>query len=251
MTSRIIHKNKNTLNLLERFPRSNRKYLPSNKNCKDLVIYGLNLSSTVNYPPYTSIVRYMTKIPGHLYPLLVGLIISDGWLQINKVGNTRFALKQSIDKLEFLLHIFNQLSYFCSAYPYIVSTKLNGKIFKEISFSTRTYPCLTELYEMFYVNNIKRVPLNLYEFLTFETLAIWICCDGTKAHKGIILQTQSFTIREVTFIISILIYKFDLKCSIHMQRNQPTIFISSQSMIRIQPFILPYFCHSMRYKLHI
>lgn len=75
--------------------------------------------------------------------------------------------------------------------------------------------------------------------------------DGTKAHKGIVLQTQSFTVKEVVFIISILIYKFNLKCSIHMQRNQPTIYISSKSMADIQPYILPYFCNSMRYKLHI
>jgi len=99
LTSRIINKNKNTSNLLERFPRSNRNYLPANNRCKDLVVYGSNLSSTVNYPPYTSIVRYMVKIPSHLQSILVGILISDAWLQNNKAGNTRLAFKQSIDKL--------------------------------------------------------------------------------------------------------------------------------------------------------
>jgi hypothetical protein len=75
--------------------------------------------------------------------------------------------------------------------------------------------------------------------------------DGTKAHKGLVLQTQSFTIKEVIYIVNVLTLKFNLKCSIHMQRNQPTIYISSKSMTKIQPYILPYFCNSMRYKLEI
>jgi len=251
MTSRIIHKNKQTLNLLNRFPRSNRNYLPSNNKCKDLVVYGSNLSSTVNYPPYTSIVRYMVKIPHNLFPLLVGLSISDGWLQINKVGNTRFFFKQSTDKLEYFFYVFNKLSHYCSSYPYIYQTTVNGQIFRGISFSTRTYPCFTELYQMFYNKNIKIVPLNLYELLTYESLAHWIMGDGTKAHKGLVLQTQSFTVKEVVFIISVLIYKFNLKCSMHIQRNQSTIYISSKSMTKIKPYILPYICNYMRYKLYI
>ena len=35
VTSRIVNKNINTLNLLERFPRANKNYLPSNKNSTD------------------------------------------------------------------------------------------------------------------------------------------------------------------------------------------------------------------------
>ena len=49
--------------------------------------------------------------------------------------------------------------------------------------------------------------------------------DGSKSGNAIILQTQSFTVKEFVFIISILIHKFNLDCSIHMQRNQPTIYI--------------------------
>ena len=35
--------------------------------------------------------------------------------------------------------------------------------------------------------------------------------DGTKSGTGLTLQTQSFTVKECVFIISILMYKFNLK----------------------------------------
>lgn len=102
LTSRIIHKNKHTLNLLERFPRSNRNYLPANKINKYLVIYGTNLESTVNYPKYTNIIRHMVNIPYHLDSIIVGILISDGHMFINKSGNTLLSLKQKVQNFEFL-----------------------------------------------------------------------------------------------------------------------------------------------------
>jgi hypothetical protein len=259
LTSRIINKNLKTLNLLDRFPRANKNYLPSNNHCKDLVVYGSNLSSTIGYPVYTTIVRHMVNIPnimssGQFYELesiLIGILISDDWLSINKSGNTRFIFKQSFDKIEYFFHVFKRFSHYCSNSPQIKKTILNNKEFYSIYFATRTLPCFTYYYNIFYHKNIKIVPLDLYNLLTYEALAHWIMCDGTKTYRGITLQTQSFSIKEIVFIISILIYKFNLKCSIHMQRNLPTIYIGTNSMKLIQPKILPYFCNSMKYKLHI
>jgi LAGLIDADG DNA endonuclease family len=72
--------------------------------------------------------------------------------------------------------------------------------------------------------------------------------DGTNSGTGITLQTQSFTIKEVVFIVSVLIHKFNLECNIHMHRNQPTIYINSRSMKKIKPNLLPYIFPSMKYK---
>lgn len=251
MTSRIINKNKNTLNLLERFPRSNRNYLPSNNKCKSIVVWSSNLSSTVNYPKFTSIVRHMVGIPLNLRSMICGLLISDAWLAINKSGNTRFAFKQSISNSLFVLFVFNRLNHFCSDYPSITKTNLKNNNFKGICLITRFYPCLTEIYNMFYVNKVKVVPLNLYEIIDYEFLAFWIMGDGSKAGNAIYLQTQSFTVKECVFIISVFIHKFDLICNIHVQRNQPVIYISAKSMKKIRVKLLPYFIPSMYYKLNV
>jgi hypothetical protein len=65
--------------------------------------------------------------------------------------------------------------------------------------------------------------------------------EGTKSGTGLTLQTQSFTIKEVVFIINVLIHKFNLDCNIHMQRNQPTIYINSKSITYKQKLNLKYY----------
>jgi hypothetical protein len=49
--------------------------------------------------------------------------------------------------------------------------------------------------------------------------------------------------------IFLLMYKFNLKCSIHMQINKPTIYIHSKSIKQIKPKLLQIFPISMKYKL--
>lgn len=55
--------------------------------------------------------------------------------------------------------------------------------------------------------------------------------DGGKLGTGLILNTLSFTLKECSLIISILIYKFGLKCYIYMQRGLPLIYITGKSQI--------------------
>ena len=64
---------------------------------------------------------------------------------------------------------------------------------------------------MLYIDGKKVVPSDLYNMLTYEALAHWIMGDGSKVHKGLTLQTQSFTVQECVFIISILIHNRKIK----------------------------------------
>jgi hypothetical protein len=158
-----------------------------------LVPYGSNLSSTVNYR-ISPLVRVMLSIPPQLYSIIVGILISDAWLQRPNINrNARFGFKQSMDHFKYFWSVFLKLSHFCSSSPYLTKSIHKGKAYFGVGFTTRTLPCFTELHNLFYVNGKKIVPLNLFEILTPEALAHWICCDGSRTGGGITLHTQSFT----------------------------------------------------------
>ena len=190
----------------------------------------------------------MVQIPNNLNSIITGILLSDGHLFKNKAGNTLFSFKQTIKRFDFFWIVFLKFSHFCQGYPILDRTRINGKYYCLIVFATRVFPCFTKWYNLFYVNNKKIVPLELYNMLDYEALAYWIMCDGTRSGSGIVLQTQSFTVKECVFIISILIHKFNLTCNIYMQNNKPTIYINSKSIKQIKHKLLPYFPISMKYK---
>lgn len=245
MTYSLIHSSNNTLN--NKKINTNLNTIPKDLECKSLVVYGSNLGSTLKYKGFSSKLRSIYQIPKHLNSIILGVLLSDGYLYKNKNDKTLLAFKQK--NFEYLWFVYNKLSHYCRSLPKITTTGIDRNRYQIFMFATRVYPCFTKWHDLLYVNGIKRVPLDLYYMLTYETLAHWIMGDGTKTYKGITLQTQSFTVQECTFIISVLNYKFNLKCNIHMQRNQPTIYISSKSVKKLKPNILSYFCSTMKYKL--
>jgi hypothetical protein len=111
-------------------------------------------------------------------------------------------------------------------------------------------PCITELHKYFYENRIKIIKPSIYFHITPVAIAHWIMGYGSFTRKGLILCTDSFSIKEVVLLINILIIKYDINCVIQYNtKKYPRIYIRKESMYKLRKIVLPYMHKSMLYKL--
>jgi len=72
--------------------------------------------------------------------------------------------------------------------------KRTNKVYNTWHFSTISSPIFTEIYELFYLNNKKIIPVNIIDLIGPASLAFWIMCDGYKHNKGVTIATNAFSI---------------------------------------------------------
>lgn len=198
--------------------------------------------------------------------MLVGIILSDGYIEKNKNWNPRIRIEQSIKNFEYIWFIFNKLSILNNSYPLLIKRLFNNKIFFSLSFRTRQLKCLNEIYYLFYNKNSKKkiIKEDLFHYMNYVTLAYWIMGDGSKIGKGILLCTDSFTLKEVILLMNILKIKFNIDSTIQYRysinlKDRKTKFNNGKKIARIvinkknfdiiKDKIKPYFTNDFLYKL--
>lgn len=151
--------------------------------------------------------------------------------------------------------IFSLLSHYCNNAPQLKKGIRGVTEFYGLEFVTRSLPCFTELYDIFYVNRVKVIPKNIYELLTPIAFAHLILGDGGFKSKGIYLCTDSYTIEDVVRLMNVLIIRYELKCTLHKASNGKgyynRIYISRSSVHKVVYIVLPYIIPSMYYKVGI
>jgi hypothetical protein len=227
-------------------------------NCTEIVciddkeVLPYCLGSSLGSGKITKYIRNITPFYSYTQSVLIGIILSDGWLQKNKANwNARLGFKQSIINFEYLWHVFQVLSPYCQSLPFSTKSVMRGRLFYSVEIQTRAYPFLTELHSLFYSGNKKVLPApsKLFELLTPVALAHLIMCDGSIRNESIVICTDNFTIKEVVQIINVLIIKFRIECSIHYDNSYPRIYISRKSFTTLKSLINPFIVTSMQYKL--
>lgn len=209
-----------------------------------LVVWGSNLQTSVGMGKFTKQVSHMIELPSDYLSIVVGLILSDAWLKIGTKGsvNALLGFKQSLAHADYVLFVFFCLSHFCNKVPRFTSGILAKKRHFGIVFETRTLPCFTNLYKLFYKNKIKGIPENIYDLLTPIALAHWIMGDGSARPHGLLLCTDSYSVPEVVKLMNVLIIKYELSCTLQFPaENHPRIYIRQSSMSRLRKIVSNYF----------
>lgn len=161
--------------------------------------------------------------------------------------------KQSLDKKEYIYHLFDLFSGYSNMdapnhKDYF--DKRTNKVYTSIVFNTYSLPCFNYYHELFYVNGVKIIPLNIGQLLTAESLAYWAMDDGCKHNSGFYFCTDSYTFTEVELLIKVLKENFDLNCTPQERiKGQYRIYIKTNSMEKFRSLVTPHFRSSMLYKL--
>lgn len=212
--------------------------------------------STKGIPRLSSGERALIKLPDEVKEILIGILLGDAHIvRRTSTANSRIVYAQTAvthkEYFDYVLSFF--LPFYVKHYKpqsRIVRDNRTKKTYSAISFTTMQLPCFNEYRELFYELNVKIVPANIYELLTPRGLAFWLMDDGSKHGSGMHISVYGFTITNVDKIMFTLQDKFNLKCSIHYNRDKkPRIYIFKESMDILITLVKPYFIKEMVYKL--
>lgn len=219
---------------------------------KAIVVWGTNLTSLVGRGRITNKESKMIKLPPYQYSVVIGMLLSDGWLTFSNSRNmnARLGFAQSGVNSMYVWYVFMILSPYCSSYLVHRIRKYEGKLTYRLHFFTRALSGFTELHYLFYPSEVKLTQKNIYSLLTPVALAHIVMGDGVAKKHGLILCTDSYTISDIVRLMNVLIIKYRLDCTLRYHTStQPRIYIKEGSMSILRNIVRPYIIKSMLYKI--
>ena len=131
-----------------------------------LVLYG-NIGSTVGSSRYKAKERALIQIPTSKMSVFLGIILAGAQIKKrSKRYEPRLQFEQKYNNFEYFYSIFFNLSHYCSRGPKVIKTILHKKVHYNLSFTTRSLLCISELYDLFYDGEKKCMPNNLFFIIT-------------------------------------------------------------------------------------
>ena len=88
---------------------------------------------------------------------------------------------------------------------------------------TRGLPIFNTYRDLFYKNKIKRIPEDIYNFLTPVALAHLIMGDGKGRKHGLNICLDSYNLKDIIRLMNVLIIKYNYKYFSYLKKNNNKI----------------------------
>ena len=179
--------------------------------------------------------------------IILGIMMGDGSMEHN-YKNARMSIAHGEKQKEYSYYIADKLSNL-NPHTYVSVSKLDertGKRYTSYWVDLPANPAFNEICDHFYVNRIKRIPIELFDNFTWQSLAYMFMDDGSKANCGGQLATNCFNIEDLQKFQTLLLEKFNIETTIC--RNH-TLYIKAKSFRHMKSHIEPYMCECTKYKI--
>ena len=220
------------------------------------------INSLEKLEKYKKELRSKSKLSQYLNDVLIGLLLSDGYLEKSSpTSGVRLTISFGAKHSAYLMHLFNLFEPYTNTKPTSISvynkqTKTNNEVWR---FKTVSLPQLLYYYELFYKADsegkfIKIIPLNIEELMSPVALAHVLMGDGNlkQPDKIIRIYTNSFTQTEVNLLALAITRKLGILTKVvHDRNNQYMITISKNQLSLIQELLKPHMHPSMYYKIDL
>jgi len=209
--------------------------------------------------------RSKSKLSMYLNDVLIGLILSDGYLERSSpTSAVRLTISFGAKHSGYLLHLYDLFEPYTNSAPvsinvYNKKTKTNNEVLR---FKTVSLPQLLYYHKLFYMLKynestkctklIKIVPVNIEEIMSPIVLAHLIMGDGNiqLPDKIIRIYTNSFSKEEVERLALAITKKLNIVAKVsHDRNNQYMITISKNQLELVRSLLKAYMHPSMYYKL--
>lgn len=184
--------------------------------------------------------------------ILVGLLLGDATLETQNGGRTyRLKIEQSQNHSHYANHLYQAFQAWVLSPPRTRRVMVGRRVYEKVAFSTVSHPAFRFYAHQFYDDRRKRVPELIHRWLTPAAMAYWFMDDGSiksRESKGVIFNTQGFSLRNVETLCATLKQKFVLDAEPRRQREGWQIYISGRCFEKLSEIMKPYIIDSMMYK---
>lgn len=183
------------------------------------------------------------------YELLIGTLLGDASLAKSNT-NPRITCAHGIKQKEYCEYKATLLKSLGASTSYHKRSTIDsrtGIFYEDYTMRLPANPEFLPLFNAFYPNGIKVLPIELLNEYSAVSLAFHFMDDGYKMKNGYALATNCFSQESLQVFVKFLFDRFQLQATVWKSSN--TIYIHKCSKEKFKNLIEPYVCDCMKYKL--